>query len=486
MNRRQLSPRPLPCYGRPAMSNPTQKSPVRTRFAPSPTGYLHIGGARTALFSYLYAKQHGGVFVLRIEDTDKQRSTQAATDAILDGLSWLGLTWDEGPFYQSRRDAEYQKAIDKLIKVGRAYACDCSVETLEKKRQAAMQAGRKPMYDGTCRDRKLPFGIGSVVRFLAPRDGVTVVRDLIKGDVSFNNAELDDMIIKRADGSPTYNFVVVVDDIDMRISHIIRGDDHLNNTPKQIQLYEALGVTPPSFAHVPLILGEDKSRLSKRHGATSVQSYREEGFLSEAMVNFLARLGWSHGDEEIFSIADLIKKFSLDNVGKSAGVFNEDKLLWLNHHYLRLLSPEALTKAVRPYIKEGAARLDTPEWQKLLPELRERCKTLLEYPQHAAYFLTDALTYDEAAAKQHLTAETRPHLAELRQGLAALTTFDEAAIETVFKDLIAKSGVKMKMLAQAVRVALTGTSVSPGIYLLIAVVGKQRVLDRLDRAIQMV
>jgi glutamyl-tRNA synthetase len=468
---------------------------VRTRFAPSPTGYLHIGGARTALFSYLFARQHQGVFVLRVEDTDKQRSTNEATEAILDGMKWLGLCWDEGPFFQSQRGEHYQKAIQQLFTDGRAYACECSIELLEDKRKQAMAKGQKAMYDGTCREKNLPQKPGNVIRFKSPRQGETVVDDLIKGRVVFNNQELDDMILLRADGSPTYNFVVVIDDIDMRITHIIRGDDHLNNTPKQIQLYEALGATLPHFAHVPLILGEDKSRLSKRHGATSVQSYREEGFLPEAMVNFLARIGWSHGDEELFTLAELIKKFDLAHVSKSAGVFNEDKLLWLNHHYLRQLSETLFNQALSPFVTkaygvEAAALLQTTAWEKLSKELRERCKTLGEFPAAAQFFFSDQLNYDETVLKQHLTVALKPALIQLRDALKApgkfQNGFDETAIETVFQEVLATTGLKMKNLAQAVRLALTGTTVSPGIYLLLAIVGQQRSVQRLDQAIKMI
>ncbi|HEY2989652.1 MAG TPA: glutamate--tRNA ligase, partial [Candidatus Binatia bacterium] len=314
---------------------------IRTRFAPSPTGYLHIGGARTALFNYLFARHHGGQFILRIEDTDRERSTPEAIEAIVEALTWLRLDWDEGPFFQTQRYALYKEKIQELLAAGKAYPCTCAAEVLEAKRQAALKEKRKPMYDGTCRPEEgkipaLPQGKPYVIRFRSPQTGTTVVEDLVKGPVVFDNRELDDLIIARSDGSPTYNFCVVVDDIDMRISHIIRGDDHLANTPRQILLYQALGRTPPQFAHVPLILGLDKARLSKRHGATSVTAYRDMGYFPEAVANYLVRLGWSHGDQEIFSRAELIEKFSLDAVGKSAGVFNPEKLLWVNFHYLKI------------------------------------------------------------------------------------------------------------------------------------------------------
>ena len=326
---------------------------IRVRFAPSPTGFLHIGGARTALFNFLFARSQEGTFVLRIEDTDTVRSTQESVDEILKAMEWLGLNWDEGPYYQSERFNLYKEKVQQLLDEGKAYRCYCTSEELDKKREQAMAEGRKPKYDGTCRERMdHPGNTPFVIRFRAPDNGTTSFNDLIKGTISVNNEELDDVIIQRTDGTPTYNFVVVVDDADMGITHVIRGDDHINNTPRQILLYEALGYQVPCFAHVPMILGSDKTRLSKRHGATSVMAYRDMGYLPEAMVNYLVRLGWSFGDEEIFSLADLIEKFSLSNVGKSAGVFNPEKLLWLNSHYIKRSDPNALVPPGNRTIRE--------------------------------------------------------------------------------------------------------------------------------------
>lgn len=462
---------------------------IRTRFAPSPTGYLHIGGARTALFNFLFAKHHGGKFILRIEDTDKARSTQASTDAIVDGMKWLQLDWDEGPFFQSQRTALYQEKAKQLLANNLAYYCDCSPEMLEQKRAHAMQTGQKPMYDGTCRQRQLTAGVDRVVRFKAPTSGSTVVHDLIKGDVTFNNAELDDMVLLRADGSPTYNFVVVVDDIDMRLTHIIRGDDHLNNTPKQILLYQALGATLPAFAHLPLILGSDKSRLSKRHGATALHHYQEAGYLPAAMLNFLARLGWSHGDEEIFSMTQLIEKFTLENVGKSAGVFNAEKLLWLNHHYLRQLTPVDLTEQLKPFIIKAygaaaAAQLQQSEWQMLQNELSERCKTLEEYIAPSAFYFQQQIPLDPALLQQHVQADTLAATQSLIAAIEKSTRYDAAQLEVIFKTVLEQHQLKMKALAQVVRLALTGTLVSPGIYNLLMIVGKARSLARLKQLCQ--
>ena len=326
-----------------------EKENVRTRFAPSPTGYLHVGGARTALFSWLYARHHGGKFILRVEDTDQLRSTEESTRAILDAMTWLGLTWDEGPFFQAERVEIHRNLVKKLIDEGKAYYCTCTPEDLENKRKKALAEGRKPKYDGTCREKNLNKAANTVVRFRGPRMGATIVNDLIKGAISFQNEELDDLVIERADGYPTYNFAVVIDDAEMGITQVIRGDDHVNNTPRQILLYEALGYAVPQFGHVPMILGADKARLSKRHGATSVMAYEEMGYLPEALVNYLVRLGWSHGDQEIFSMDELVSLFTLDSVGKSPAVFNPEKLLWLNQHYIKEYPDTRLAEAMKPF-----------------------------------------------------------------------------------------------------------------------------------------
>ncbi len=463
---------------------------VRTRFAPSPTGYLHIGGARTALFNYLFARHHGGKFILRIEDTDRVRSTPEAIQAILEAMKWLELDHDEGPYYQTERYPLYKEKIQELLAKGKAYPCTCTPEELDAKRQRAMKEKRKPSYDGTCRPANdavapLPTGKAYTVRFRSPRDGATVVKDAVKGDVAFDNRELDDLILARTDGTPTYNFCVVVDDIDMRITHIIRGDDHLANTPRQIQLYEAFGHPLPQFAHVPLILGTDKARLSKRHGATSVTAYRDMGYLPEAVVNYLVRLGWSHGDQEIFSRAELIEKFSLESVGKSAGVFNPEKFLWLNSHYLKLKSLAQLADDVMPFIaaKGYPVPRDKPWLEKMVATLRERAKTLAELVESAHYYLTENISLDEKAAQKFLTPEVAEPLKSLIGRLSTLNDFNEAGIEQEFTATLQEQGIPMGKLAQPVRVALTGSTMSPGIHDVIAVLGKDRTLKRLQSAL---
>ena len=463
---------------------------VRTRFAPSPTGYLHIGGARTGLFNYLFARHPRGKFILRIEDTDRERSKPEAIQAILDAMQWLGLDYDEGPFYQTERFPLYEEKVKELLAKGKAYPCTCTPQELEAKRNLALKEKRKPAYDGTCRPSegvipRLPQDKSYTVRFRSPREGSTIVKDLIKGEVVFDNRELDDLIIARSDGTPTYNFCVVVDDIDMNITHIIRGDDHLANTPRQIQLYEALGHPLPEFAHVPLILGTDKARLSKRHGATSVTAYRDMGYFPEAVVNYLVRLAWSYGDQEIFSRAELIEKFSLENVGKSAGVFNPEKFLWVNFHYLKNRPLTQLAVEIVPFIRaKGYAVPEDKRWlEKMIAPLRERVKTLAELVDAAHYFLSDEISFDEKAAKRFLTKEAAAPLESLMQKLSAVAEFDEANIERVFNATLQEHGLQMGQLAQPVRVALTGGTVSPGIHDVIAVLGKERTLGRLQSAL---
>lgn len=463
---------------------------VRTRFAPSPTGYLHIGGARTALFNFLFARHHGGRFVLRIEDTDRERSTPEAIQAILDAMKWLELDYDEGPFYQTERYPLYKRRVQELLAMGKAYPCTCSAAALDAKRQAAMKEKRKPSYDGTCRPAEgvivgLPTDQPYTIRFRTPHEGTTVVKDLIKGDVVFENRELDDLIIARTDGTPTYNFCVVVDDIDMAITHIIRGDDHLSNTPRQIHFYQALGSPLPQFAHVPLILGTDKARLSKRHGATSVMAYREMGYFPEAVVNYLVRLAWSHGDQEIFTRQELINMFALDNVGRAAGVFNPEKFLWVNFHYLKNKPLAQLAQDVIPYIKaKGYPVPQDRRWlEKMLATLRERAKTLVELVDMARYYLDDRITYDEKAAAKFLTPVAADSMTALGAKLAALDEFTEINIERAFADTLEERGLKMGDLAQPVRVALTGSTVSPGIHDVIAVLGKDRSIARLRQAV---
>ncbi|MGZ8425603.1 MAG: glutamate--tRNA ligase [Candidatus Binatia bacterium] len=464
---------------------------VRTRFAPSPTGYLHIGGARTALFNYLFARHHGGKFILRIEDTDRERSTPEAIRVILDAMKWLELDYDEGPFYQTERYPLYRQKVQELLTMGKAYPCTCSAAALDAKRQAAMKEKRKPSYDGTCRPAEgviaaLPTGTPYTIRFRTPREGTTVVKDLIKGDVAFENRELDDLIIARTDGTPTYNFCVVVDDIDMAISHIIRGDDHLSNTPRQIHFYQALGSPLPQFAHLPLILGTDKARLSKRHGATSVTAYRDMGYFAEAVVNYLVRLAWSHGDQEIFTRQELLEMFSLEHVGKAAGVFNPEKFLWVNFHYLKSKPLSQLAEEVVPYIQaKGYPVLQDRQWlEKMIATLRERARTLVELVEMARYYLDDQIVYDEKAAAKFLTAAAADSMSSLAGKLAALDQFTEANIEQAFTSTLEEHSLKMGELAQPVRVALTGSTVSPGIHAVIAVLGKDRSVARLKHAVE--
>jgi glutamyl-tRNA synthetase len=463
---------------------------IRTRFAPSPTGYLHIGGARTALFNFLFARHHGGKFILRIEDTDRERSTPEAIQAILDAMQWLELDYDEGPLYQTERYPLYNEKIEELLANGKAYPCTCTPAELDAKRQLAQKEKRKPAYEGTCRPTEgvippLPKDKPYTVRFRSPRDGSTTVRDLIKGDVVFDNRELDDLIIARSDGTPTYNFCVVIDDIEMGITQIIRGDDHLSNTPRQIQLYEALGRELPQFAHVPLILGTDKARLSKRHGATSVTAYRDMGYFPDAVVNYLVRLAWSHGDQEIFSRQELIEQFTLDNVGKSAGVFNPEKFLWVNFQYLKAKPPSRLVEEVIPFIAaKGYPVPQDKAWlEKMVATLQERAKTLVELVDTAHYYLAEEIIFDEKAAKKFLTRESAAPIASLMQKLSALGDFTEAAIERAFTQTLEEHGLQMGALAQPVRVALTGGTVSPGIHDVIAVLGKERTIRRLQSAL---
>jgi len=459
---------------------------VRTRFAPSPTGYLHIGGARTALFNHLYARRHGGVFVLRVEDTDAKRSTPEAIAAIIDGLAWLGLDADEGPFFQTQRLDLYRERAERLLAAGLAYRCWCTPEELEARRGAAASQGRSPAYDRSCRSRTAPPAgrEAHVVRMKTALDGATRVEDLVKGNVVFQHAELDDFILVRSDGSPTFLFAGVVDDVEMHITHVIRGDDHLANTPRQIQIYRALDAPLPAFAHLPLILGLDKTRLSKRHGATAVTAYRDMGYLPDALVNYLARLGWSHGDQELFSRAELVEHFALEHVGSSPGVFNPEKLEWVNFQHLKELTPAMLAGLIPPYLAQAGLPVpDDRAWlERVVGSLRERAKTLVELATQARYFLVDDVELDAAAAAKHLTPAVAPLLADLQARLASLARFDEANVEHAFEDAVAVHGVKLGKLAQPVRVAVTGGTASPGIFEVLALVGRERTLRRLAAA----
>ncbi len=464
-------------------------SSVRVRFAPSPTGYLHIGGARTALFNHLFARHHGGTFILRIEDTDRERSTQESIQAILDALTWLGLDWDEGPFFQSQRADLYREHAERLQREGKAYRCYCTPEELETKRQAAMKVGRKPMYDRTCRNRTAPnAGRPFTLRFKAALDGDTVVADLVKGHVVFQNRELDDLILVRSDGTPTYNFCAVVDDALMAITHNIRGEDHLVNTPKQLQLYRALGYSEPAFAHIPLILGTDRTRLSKRHGATSVMAYRDMGYLPDALVNYLARLGWSHGDQEIFTRAELIEKFAIEDVGKSAGVYNAEKAEWLNFQYLKALPPAELAQAVKPYITaKGYAVPGDDQWlARMVATLRERAKTLVELVNLGQFYLRPTISIDAAAARKLLKPDILDPLRALRAQLVEVVQWNADTIHGSFEVVTGRFKLSLGQIAQPVRVAITGGTSSPGIFEVLDVLGKQRTIERLDRAIELI
>ncbi|MBT8342965.1 MAG: glutamate--tRNA ligase [Desulfatitalea sp.] len=459
-------------------------STIRTRFAPSPTGFLHVGGARTALFNWLYARHTGGTFILRIEDTDLARSTEQSVQAIFDALAWLGIDWDEGPFYQSRRLAIYNQHIDRLVDEGHAYYCTCSADQIERMRERARAKGAKPKYNGTCREKGLAPTPGAVVRFKAPVDGTTVVADKVKGDIVFANEEQDDFILRRSDGMPTYNLAAVVDDASMAVNTIIRGDDHVMNTPKQILLYQALGSPLPEFAHVPMVLGNDRTRMSKRHGATSVTAYRDMGLLPDALINFLARLGWSYGDQEFFTRQELIEKFDLDRVGKSAGIFDAVKLNAINADHIQAATAQAIAPQLLPFLAaQGWQAHDDAYLHSAIATLQPRSKTLQEMALQAHFYYNEGLNLDEKAAKKFLKGSVLEPLRDLRQGLAELDGFDEPSLERIFVQLMEKFEIKLGKIAQPVRVALTGTSVSPGIFEIMVVLGKQRVLDRLDRAI---
>lgn len=463
-------------------------STIVTRFAPSPTGYLHIGGARTAIFNWLLARHLGGRFILRIEDTDLVRSNADMTQSILDAMAWLGLDHDGEITYQSRRFDIYNEYIDKLLATGHAYWCSCTPEEVEAMREEARAQGRKPKYSGRCREAGLGPGPGRVVRLKAPITGATVVDDMVKGSVCFDNAELDDMVLRRPDGSPTYNMAVVVDDATMGVTHIIRGDDHLNNTPRQILIYQALGLPLPRFGHVPMILGPDKKKLSKRHGATAVMEYETEGFLPEAMLNGLVRLGWAHGDQEIFSREELVALFSADNLGSSAAVFDKAKLLWLNAHYIKESPVSRLAVLLNGFLEaRGYPSQDLEYLAGVVPLLQPRAQTLAEMADKAACFVVadEALAYDTAAVAKFLTVETKAHLAELVKLLEALPAFDQPSMEAAVQGYLDATGIKFKLLAQPLRVAITGATASPGLFETMAVMGRHRVLTRLERALAM-
>lgn len=453
---------------------------VHTRFAPSPTGYLHVGSARSALFNWLFARHHQGHYDLRIEDTDQVRNTPAAVDSILDGLQWLGLDWDGELVYQSQRIPLYDHHLDQLIGTGAAYRCICTAEELAERRKAAAERGEDPKYDRRCRDRGHGPDQPHVVRFKMPGSGEVVFDDLVHGPIRVAVDTLDDFVLRRSDGLPTYNFAVVVDDHLMGMTHVIRGDDHISNTPRQIQLYQAFGWEIPRFGHIPMILGPDKAKLSKRHGATSVTVYRDEGFLAEAMVNYLARLGWSHGDQEVFSLEELIAYFSIDKVQKTAAVFDRTKLEWLNGVYMReRLAPEELAKRMRPFWER--AGYDLSQYQdadlvRIVVSLRERVKTLVQMAEDSAFYFAVQPMLPEAREK--LTPEGLALLSELQQCLERVTDWDHASLEQVFKGLAEEKGIKLGVLMQPARVALTGKTTSPSTYDMLEILGRQRSLER--------
>ena len=472
-------------------------SKIRLRFAPSPTGYLHIGGVRTALFNWLFARQHGGKFFLRIEDTDRARSTKEATEAITDGLTWLGLNWDpwqnskDNLLLQTDRLEVYRLRVEELLSKDLAYRCICLPEELEKRRKEALAQRKPPRYDGRCRSLKsIPSGLPYAIRFKNNENDQTLVQDLVKGTITFDHTNLDDLILLRSDGTPTYNLSVVIDDGEMEITHVIRGDDHLNNTPKQIQLFKAFQFEIPQFAHLSMILGSDRTRLSKRHGATAIQWYREQGYLPEAILNYLARLGWSHKDQEIFTIEEMIEKFSLDQVGSSAAVFNPEKLLWLNAHYIKTKNSQSLADPLSTLLSKTLnLPLDHIRQNTLLDPiiiaLQERSRTLEEMASSAICFFQDPIL-DEDARKKFLSSNNLPILESLHHRFQITPSFSHEYLEPIFKDVMAEFGIKMAKAAQPLRVALTGKTVSPGIYDVLNLIGKEKTVKRLEKAIHLI
>ncbi len=460
-------------------------SKIRTRFAPSPTGYLHIGGARTALFSYLYARHFDGDFILRIEDTDTERSTEESIQAILQAMQWLGLDYDEGPVRQTQRLERYQEVLAQLLSEGKAYRCVCTKERLDQLREQQMANKEKPRYDGCCRDKAYLADIGShVIRFRNPQEGQVVFKDLVRGEVVVANSELDDLIIARSNGMPTYNFTVVVDDADMKITHVIRGDDHINNTPRQINLLSAIGVAQPVYAHVPTILGEDGKRLSKRHGAVSVMQYHKEGILPQALLNCLVRLGWAHGDQEMFSLAQMIELFNLEKVNSAPACFSQEKLLWLNQHYMKELDSDEVALALAgQFALSGVDTNNGPALSAIIEMQAQRCKTLQEMVGRSLYFFEDFQQYDEKAARKNLTSAALPVFEALLTGFTAVSTWQQEALHQVVIDVAQQQDVKLGKVAQPLRVALTGGTVSPPIDQTLLHLGQARVLARIEFAL---
>lgn len=461
---------------------------VRTRFAPSPTGYLHVGGARTALYSWLYAKHNNGEFVLRIEDTDLERSTPEATAAIIEGMEWLNLPWEHGPYYQTKRFDRYNQVIDEMIEQGLAYRCYCTKEHLEELRHTQEQNKEKPRYDRHClHDHNHSPDEPHVVRFKNPTEGSVVFDDAVRGRIEISNSELDDLIIRRTDGSPTYNFCVVVDDWDMGITHVVRGEDHINNTPRQINILKAIGAPIPTYAHVSMINGDDGQKLSKRHGAVSVMQYRDDGYLPEALINYLVRLGWGHGDQEIFSREEMINYFELDHVSKSASAFNTEKLQWLNQHYIRELPPEYVAKHLEWHYKDQS--IDTsngPALTEIVTMLAERCKTLKEMARSSRYFFEEFETFDEAAAKKHFKGNATEALTKVKEKLTALSSWDLHSTHEAIEQTAAELEVGMGKVGMPLRVAVTGSGQSPSMDVTLVGIGRDRVLARIQRAIDFI
>ena len=459
---------------------------VRTRFAPSPTGLLHVGGARTALFCWLFARRHGGTFVLRIEDTDRERSTQASIDAIVDGLQWLGIDADEGPWYQTDRLALYREHVERLLREDKAYLCYCTREELEAMRAAKRARGEKPRYDGRCRRRtgSPPAGVDPVVRFKNPAAGTVVFDDLVRGTVAFDNRELDDLVIARGDGLPTYNFGVVVDDLDMDVSHVIRGDDHVMNTPRQLNIIAALGASPPHYAHLPMILGADGQRLSKRHGAVGVMQLRDDGYLPEALLNQLVRLGWSHGDQEIFSREEMIARFDLADVNRAPAAFDYDKLGWLNQHYLRQADPERLGGLLAEQLERMGIDVSGAVAPSVIAEIqRDRTRTIAEMAGKSRFAFEDYGDFDAGAAKKHLRPAALEPLEAVREKLCAIAGWEPALLHAAVIECAEALSLNLGKVAQPLRVALTGTAASPAIELTLQMVGREAALSRIDRAI---
>ena len=459
---------------------------VVTRFAPSPTGLLHVGGVRTALFSWLYSRHTGGKFILRVEDTDRERSTDDAVRVIIEGMDWLGLKADAGPYFQTQRFDRYRAVLATMLQAGTAYRCYCTKQELDALRERQIARKEKPRYTGICRERTEPLpGVDPVVRFRNPADGAVVVQDLVHGPVTFQNTELDDLIIARSDGTPTYNFSVVVDDMDMGITHVIRGDDHLNNTPRQINMLTALGATIPAYAHVPMILGPDGAKLSKRHGAVSVLQYEEEGYLPDALLNYLVRLGWSHGDQEVFTREEMIAAFDIHDVNKAASAFNPEKLLWLNQQHMVRASPAALVPHLRAQLRRlGCDSDDQPLLEGVILAQRERSKTLKEMAHNSRFFFVERIDIDPKAAAKHLSTDALPALVRARAALAALETWDATAIHASLEALARELQSGLGKIAQPLRVAVTGTAVSPPIDMTLALLGRERTLARIDAALK--